>query len=141
MPGKRGLIERDAESAWLSGDPGEAGALDDLIGHSITYRIVVGPRAGQKVFTLQSIAAQPERPEWPERERGHGAAEASGCSPSVEPLRSGRVRFVAVRRAALSTSRCNASMKNVRGCVKAERLAWSLIELQSHFVKLGLGVA
>ena len=23
------------------------GALDDLIGHSITYRIAVGPRAGQ----------------------------------------------------------------------------------------------
>jgi hypothetical protein len=35
---RRGLIERDAESAWLSGDTGEAGALDDLIGHSITYR-------------------------------------------------------------------------------------------------------
>jgi hypothetical protein len=42
---RRGLIERDGESAWLSGDPGEAGALDDLIGHSITYRIAVGPRA------------------------------------------------------------------------------------------------
>ena len=34
---RRGLIERDAERAWLSGEPGEAGALDDLIGHSITY--------------------------------------------------------------------------------------------------------
>jgi len=51
---RRGLIERDAESAWLSGDSGEVGALDDLIGHSITYRIAVGPRAGQKVFTLRS---------------------------------------------------------------------------------------
>jgi len=34
----RGLIERDAESAWLSGDPGQAGALDDLIGHSSAPR-------------------------------------------------------------------------------------------------------
>ena len=51
---RRGLIERDAENAWLSGEPGEAGALDDLIGRSITYRIAVGPRAGQKVFTLIS---------------------------------------------------------------------------------------
>ena len=74
---KRGLIERDAESAWLNGEPAEAGALDDLIGHSITYRIAVGPRAGQKVFTLQSIAAQPERPE---RAGRHGAAEAGGFS-------------------------------------------------------------
>jgi hypothetical protein len=71
---KRGLIERDAESAWLSGDTGEAGALDDLIGHSITYRIGVGPRAGQKVFTLQTVPAQPEG------EGRHGAAEASGLS-------------------------------------------------------------
>ena len=71
---RRGLIERDAENAWLSGDSGEVGALDDLIGHSITYRIAVGPRAGQKVFTLQSVAAPPERA------GRHGAAEASGFS-------------------------------------------------------------
>ncbi|MFN5158651.1 MAG: transposase [Betaproteobacteria bacterium] len=74
VPEKRGLIERDAESAWLSGDTAEAGALDDLIGHSITDRIAVGPRAGQKVFTLQSIAAQPERA------GRNGAAEAGGFS-------------------------------------------------------------
>ncbi len=28
------------------GDPGQAGALDELIGHSITYRIAVGLRGG-----------------------------------------------------------------------------------------------
>jgi hypothetical protein len=71
---RRGLIERDAESAWLSADPGRAGALDDLIGHSITYRIAVGPRAGQKMFTLQTVPAQPEG------EGRSGAAEASGFS-------------------------------------------------------------
>src|SRR5690606_37190397 len=49
--------------------------LDDLIGHSITYRIAVGPRAGQKVFTLQTVAAQSE--EEPPRKR---LAEASGFS-------------------------------------------------------------
>jgi ribosomal protein S27E len=49
---KRGLIERDIESAWLAANA-EPGPLDDLIGHSITYRIAVGPRAGQKRFTLQ----------------------------------------------------------------------------------------
>jgi hypothetical protein len=55
---KRGLIERDAESAWLSGEPVQAGSLDELIGHCITWRIAAGPRAGQKVFTLQTVAAQ-----------------------------------------------------------------------------------
>jgi hypothetical protein len=35
---RRGLVERDIENAWLAGDC-EGGALDDLLGHSITYRI------------------------------------------------------------------------------------------------------
>ncbi len=33
---KRGLIDRDWENAWLSGDPAQTGSLDDLIGHSVT---------------------------------------------------------------------------------------------------------
>src|SRR5690606_14853039 len=48
---RRGMVERDMENAWLASH-GEAGPLDDLIGHSITYRIAVGRRAGQKLFTL-----------------------------------------------------------------------------------------
>ena len=71
---KRGLIERDCENAWLSGDMAQAGSLDDLIGHSITYRIAVGPRAGQKVFTLQRVPAQGGE------EGRNGAAQASGFS-------------------------------------------------------------
>jgi Putative transposase len=42
---KRGLVERDMENAWLITD-GPGGPLDDLIGHSITYRFAVSPRAG-----------------------------------------------------------------------------------------------
>ena len=57
---KRGLIERDAEHGWLSGEPVQAGSLDELIGRCITWRIAVGPRVGQKVFTLQTVAAQGE---------------------------------------------------------------------------------
>ena len=52
---RRGLVERDLENAWLSADT-EAGPLGDLLGHSITSRIAVGPRAGQKLFTLQTVA-------------------------------------------------------------------------------------
>ena len=71
---RRGLIERDAESAWLSGEVAPGGSLDELIGHCITWRIAVGPRAGQKVFTLQTVAAQGEG-------EGHrGAAQAGGFS-------------------------------------------------------------
>ena len=39
----------------LSGDAVEAGPLDQLLGHSITYRIALGPHAGRKVFTLQTL--------------------------------------------------------------------------------------
>jgi ribosomal protein S27E len=55
---RRGLIERDIENAWLAAGAAP-GPLDDLIGHSITYRIAVGTKAGQKLFTLQLLPARP----------------------------------------------------------------------------------
>ena len=48
------LVERDSENACLSADASGSGPLDDLLCHSITCRIAVGPRAGQKQFTLHS---------------------------------------------------------------------------------------
>ncbi len=54
---KQGLVERDIESAWLA-EEGEGGPLDDLLGHSIMYRIAVGPRVGQKLFTRQTVPAR-----------------------------------------------------------------------------------
>jgi len=72
---RRGLIERDIENAWLSAGA-EPGPLDDLIGHSLTYRIAVGPRAGQKLFTLQTV---PPRLQGPEGDP-NGAARADGFS-------------------------------------------------------------
>jgi hypothetical protein len=38
--------------SYLSGEAVDAGPLDPLLGHSITYRIAVGPQAGREVFTL-----------------------------------------------------------------------------------------
>ena len=38
------------------------GPMDDLLGHSITYRVAVRPRAGQKVFSLQSVPARADEP-------------------------------------------------------------------------------
>jgi len=72
---QRGLIERDLDKAWLAADS-EAGALDDLIGHSITYRIAVGPRTGQKLFTLQTVPPQMQGLEVDP----NGAARAGGFS-------------------------------------------------------------
>jgi len=71
----RGLIERDIENAWLSSGA-QPGPLDDLLGHSITYRIAVGPRAGQKLFTLQTVAPRLQGLEGDP----NGAARAGGFS-------------------------------------------------------------
>jgi len=48
--------------------------MDDLIGHSITYRVAVGPHQGRKAFTLQTIPAHTE-----ERD-DDGLAQAAGFS-------------------------------------------------------------
>ncbi len=52
---RQGLLERDAENSYLAGEALEAEPLDQLLGHSITYRIAVGPHQGRKVFTLQTL--------------------------------------------------------------------------------------
>ena len=54
---RQGLLKRDAESSYLSLDAAEEDPVDQLLGHSITYRIAVGPQAGRKVFTVQTLPA------------------------------------------------------------------------------------
>lgn len=73
MLGRRGRIERDIENAWLAFDD-EAGPMDDLVGHPITCRIAVGPRTGQKLYTLQTAPPRLPRMEGD----ANGAARAGG---------------------------------------------------------------
>ncbi len=54
---RQGLLERDAENSYLATDAVPGGSMDQLLGHSIIYRIAVGPQAGRKVFTLQTLPA------------------------------------------------------------------------------------
>ncbi len=54
---RQGLLERDAENSYLAWDAVDEDAMTPLLGHSITYRIAVGPQAGRKVFTLQILPA------------------------------------------------------------------------------------
>lgn len=70
---RAGLLTRDMGNAYLAFDPSEEAPINSLLGHSITYRIATGPREGQKVFTLQTLPADPEasRPD---------VAESSGFS-------------------------------------------------------------
>jgi hypothetical protein len=49
------------------------GPLDDLVAHSVTYRVAVGPRAGQKVFSLQTSPGRAD-------ESRKGVAQYAGFS-------------------------------------------------------------
>jgi ribosomal protein S27E len=52
---RQGLLVRDDESSYLTLDLQDDDSMQQLQGHSITYRIAVGPQQGRKVFTLQTI--------------------------------------------------------------------------------------
>ena len=52
---RQSLLERNAENSYLTTDAVSEGLMNQLLGHSITYCIAVGPQAGRKVFTLQSL--------------------------------------------------------------------------------------
>ena len=53
---RRGLLVRDAESAYLQWDDGDNRPLDELLGAAITYRIAVGPQCGQKAHPADARA-------------------------------------------------------------------------------------
>jgi hypothetical protein len=73
---RQGLLERDAddcmdaggratqgavaENSYLASDAVDDDPMTPLLGHSITCRIAVGPQAGRKVFTLQTLPASGE---------------------------------------------------------------------------------
>jgi len=52
---REGLLERDTEQLDLGDAVDEDDPMPELAGHSITYRIAVGPHCGRKVFTLQTL--------------------------------------------------------------------------------------
>lgn len=54
---RQGLLERDAENSYLTCDEADDDPMTLLLGSSITYRIAVGPQAGRKVLTLQTLPA------------------------------------------------------------------------------------
>jgi hypothetical protein len=103
---RRGLVVRDAEGSYLSAGPAEEAGLEALVGHSITYRIAVGPNEGRKAFTLQTLAPALSAPAGDERLAKHsgfslhaGVAAAAHQRDKVERL----CRYIA--RPAVATGR------------------------------------
>jgi len=72
---RQGLLERDAENSYLTGDAVDDDPLNQLLGHCITYRIAVGPQQGRKVFTLQTVPASD-----PEDQFGDTVGKVAGFS-------------------------------------------------------------
>ena len=56
---KKGWLQRDMENTYLLLDGDDEDALLQLQGHSVTYRIAFGPKAGRKVLSLQSLPPAP----------------------------------------------------------------------------------
>ena len=54
---RQGILVRDLENNFLAVDTPDGTDFDDLLGHSITYRIALGPHQGRKAFTLQTVPA------------------------------------------------------------------------------------
>ena len=53
---RQGLLEQDAENAWLDLEPAEdTDAMPHLLGSSVSYRIAVGPQQGRKAFMIRTI--------------------------------------------------------------------------------------
>ncbi|MCP4391696.1 MAG: IS91 family transposase, partial [Gammaproteobacteria bacterium] len=52
---RRGFLASDKETSDLRLETSDDEAMQQLYGHSITYRIAIGPHQGRKVFTLQSL--------------------------------------------------------------------------------------
>jgi ribosomal protein S27E len=57
---RRGILERDEGSSYLTLDGLEEDPLQDIHAHSVTYRVAIGPQKGRKVFALQTIPPKPE---------------------------------------------------------------------------------
>ena len=53
-----GSVARAAH--FLAVDTPDGTGFDDLLGHSITYRVALGPHQGRKAFTLQTVPAAPD---------------------------------------------------------------------------------
>ena len=55
---RQGLLKIDEENGYLKQDGLEEDTMQQLLGHSITYRVAVGASQGQKLCTLQTVPAK-----------------------------------------------------------------------------------
>ncbi len=75
---REGILERDEENSYLNLEEGDEDPMQQVLGCSVSYRIVIGPQQGRKVFTLQTI------PAWEDDDRFTQVAKVAGaCTPEL----------------------------------------------------------
>jgi hypothetical protein len=82
---RRGFLERDDENSYLALEAAEDDPMQQLYGHSITYRIAIGPHQGRKVFTLQSLPPVEEPKEGSSRVANVAGLLRASCPPPFGP--------------------------------------------------------
>ncbi len=53
---RQGLLERDAENSYLASGGASEDPMNQLLGHSITYRIAVGPKPRPQGVYVANLA-------------------------------------------------------------------------------------
>jgi hypothetical protein len=108
---RQGLLEQDAENAWLDLDPAEdTDAMPQILGSSVSYRIAVGPQQGRKAFMIRTIRPL-DRPD-PGLERvakanGFSLHAGVGCEGHQKEKRERLFRYIS--RPAVATPRLSLS--------------------------------
>lgn len=98
---RQGLLEQDAEQAWLELDPADdTDAMPQILGSTIAYKIAAGPHQGRKAFMIRTIRPL-ERPDHGlERvARANGFSLHTGVScegRQKEKIRAGKARETAL---------------------------------------------
>ena len=96
---RMGLLQRDAESAWLDLPPVEdTDPMRQLLGSSVTYRIAVGPQAGRKALVLRTITAlagEEPRNERVAKANGFSLHAGVSCDGHQRALRERLCRYIA----------------------------------------------
>lgn len=77
---KEGVLVQDIENSYLNLDHLEQDSMQDVHGHSITYRIAVGPQQGKKVFTLQTLMPKEEDQRYSQLAKANGFSLHAGVA-------------------------------------------------------------
>ena len=102
---RAGLLVRDVENSHLQLDAVDQSAMDDLLGHSITYRITFGHQTGRKAFALQTVPAREEDNNNPRLAKANGFSLHAGVAAQAHQRRKLERLCRYIARPAISTER------------------------------------